>query len=175
MRTVAAYWAALARTTANAHVHQAPRVTVPVFRDEPEAARADDGRGITAIAAVTGEGSPRHRPPAGSTPRASSWRRGLRSGASTRSSPRSSSTDRRSSRSASPRSAAAPSRRPDRRASRHPLDVWGTDWTGGGNVIETVISAVRCKLGWHAAMIEIVRGVGYRAARSDRSTDGAPA
>ena len=44
-------------------------------------------------------------------------------------------------------------------------DVWGTDWTGGSNVIETVVSALRRKLGRHGAMIETVRGVGYRAAR----------
>ena len=44
-------------------------------------------------------------------------------------------------------------------------DVWGTDWTGGSNMIETVVSALRRKLGRHAAMIETVRGVGYRAAR----------
>ena len=43
-------------------------------------------------------------------------------------------------------------------------DVWGTDWTGGSNVIETVVSALRRKLGRHAGMIETVRGVGYRAA-----------
>ena len=44
-------------------------------------------------------------------------------------------------------------------------DVWGTDWTGGSNVIETVVSALRRKLGRHGAMIETVRGVGYRASR----------
>jgi DNA-binding response OmpR family regulator len=44
-------------------------------------------------------------------------------------------------------------------------DVGGTDWTGGSNVIETVISALRRKLGRHAGMIETVRGIGYRAAR----------
>ena len=43
--------------------------------------------------------------------------------------------------------------------------VWGTDWRGGSNVIETVVSALRRKLGRHAGMIETVRGVGYRAAR----------
>jgi len=32
-------------------------------------------------------------------------------------------------------------------------------------VIETVVSALRRKLGRHAGMIETVRGVGYRAAR----------
>jgi hypothetical protein len=41
-------------------------------------------------------------------------------------------------------------------------DVWGTDWTGGSNVIETVVSGLRRKLGRHAGMIETVRGVGYR-------------
>jgi Transcriptional regulatory protein, C terminal/AAA ATPase domain len=41
-------------------------------------------------------------------------------------------------------------------------DVWGTDWTGGSNVIETVVSALRRKLGRHADMIETVRGLGYR-------------
>jgi hypothetical protein len=41
-------------------------------------------------------------------------------------------------------------------------DVWGTDWTGGSNVIETVVSALRRKLGRHAGMIETVRGIGYR-------------
>lgn len=44
-------------------------------------------------------------------------------------------------------------------------DVWGTDWTGGSNVIETVVSALRRKLGRHAAMIETVRGIGYRIVR----------
>jgi hypothetical protein len=44
-------------------------------------------------------------------------------------------------------------------------DVWGTDWTGGSNVIETVVSGLRRKLGRHAGMIETVRGVGYRAVR----------
>jgi Transcriptional regulatory protein, C terminal/AAA ATPase domain len=41
-------------------------------------------------------------------------------------------------------------------------DVWGTDWTGGSNVIETVVSALRRKLGRHAGIIETVRGLGYR-------------
>ena len=42
-------------------------------------------------------------------------------------------------------------------------DVWGTEWTGGSNVIETVISTLRRKLGRHAGMIETVRGVGCRS------------
>jgi hypothetical protein len=46
-------------------------------------------------------------------------------------------------------------------------DVWGTDWTGGSNVIETVVSSLRRKLGRHAGMIETVRGIGYRAVRPD--------
>lgn len=44
-------------------------------------------------------------------------------------------------------------------------DVWGTEWNGGSNVIETVVSALRRKLGRHAAMIETVRSIGYRATR----------
>ena len=41
-------------------------------------------------------------------------------------------------------------------------DVWGYDWTGGSNVIETVVSGLRRKLGDRAAALETVRGVGYR-------------
>jgi DNA-binding response OmpR family regulator len=41
-------------------------------------------------------------------------------------------------------------------------DVWGYDWTGGSNVVEVVVSALRRKLGAHAGAIETVRGVGYR-------------
>ena len=41
-------------------------------------------------------------------------------------------------------------------------DVWGYDWTGGSNVIEVVVSAVRRKLGERADALETVRGVGYR-------------
>jgi hypothetical protein len=44
-------------------------------------------------------------------------------------------------------------------------DVWGTDWTGGSNMIEAVVSALRRKLGRNSLMIETVRGVGYRAVR----------
>jgi hypothetical protein len=45
-------------------------------------------------------------------------------------------------------------------------DVWGYDWTGGSNVVEVVISALRRKLGAHAGAIETVRGVGYRLERA---------
>jgi hypothetical protein len=41
-------------------------------------------------------------------------------------------------------------------------DVWGYDWTGGSNVIEVVVSALRRKLGDRADALETVRGVGYR-------------
>ena len=41
-------------------------------------------------------------------------------------------------------------------------DVWGYDWTGGSNVIETVVSGLRRKLGDRAPALETVRGVGYR-------------
>jgi DNA-binding response OmpR family regulator len=41
-------------------------------------------------------------------------------------------------------------------------DVWGYEWTGGSNVVDVVVSAIRKKLGTHAAALETVRGVGYR-------------
>jgi hypothetical protein len=41
-------------------------------------------------------------------------------------------------------------------------DVWGYDWTGGSNVVEVVVSALRRKLGPEASRLETVRGVGYR-------------
>lgn len=41
-------------------------------------------------------------------------------------------------------------------------DVWGYDWTGGSNVVEVVVSALRRKLGAHAGRLQTVRGVGYR-------------
>jgi DNA-binding response OmpR family regulator len=41
-------------------------------------------------------------------------------------------------------------------------DVWGYDWNGGSNVIETVVSGLRRKLGDRASALETVRGVGYR-------------
>ena len=41
-------------------------------------------------------------------------------------------------------------------------DVWGDQWQGGSNVVDVAVSGVRRKLGEHAAMIETVRGVGYR-------------
>ena len=44
-------------------------------------------------------------------------------------------------------------------------DVWGYDWTGGSNVVQVVVSALRRKLGERAAALETVRGVGYRLER----------
>src|ERR1700748_3192659 len=41
-------------------------------------------------------------------------------------------------------------------------DVWGYDWSGGSNVVEVVISALRRKLGDSASSLQTVRGAGYR-------------
>ena len=45
-------------------------------------------------------------------------------------------------------------------------DVWGYEWTGGSNVVEVVVSALRRKLGDEGGTITTVRGVGYRYARA---------
>jgi DNA-binding response OmpR family regulator len=45
-------------------------------------------------------------------------------------------------------------------------DVWGYEWTGGSNVVEVVISALRRKLPEDAGTIATVRGVGYRYGRA---------
>ncbi len=41
-------------------------------------------------------------------------------------------------------------------------DVWGTDYTGGSNVIDVFIGSLRRKLGDRSSAIETVRGIGYR-------------
>jgi hypothetical protein len=41
-------------------------------------------------------------------------------------------------------------------------EVWGYDDAGGSNVMEAVVSSLRRKLGDRAAVIETVRGLGYR-------------
>lgn len=41
-------------------------------------------------------------------------------------------------------------------------EVWGTEYTGGSNVVEAIIRSLRKKLGDRASMIQTVRGVGYR-------------
>ena len=45
-------------------------------------------------------------------------------------------------------------------------DVWGYQYTGGSNVIEALVRSIRRKLGVRAAIIETIRGVGYRYADS---------
>jgi DNA-binding response OmpR family regulator len=41
-------------------------------------------------------------------------------------------------------------------------DVWGYDYDGGSNVVDVVVRSLRKKLGERAALIEAVRGTGYR-------------
>lgn len=41
-------------------------------------------------------------------------------------------------------------------------EVWHSEWDGDGNALESVVSAVRRKLGARAKALETVRGVGYR-------------
>jgi uncharacterized protein (DUF934 family) len=45
-------------------------------------------------------------------------------------------------------------------------EVWGTEFTGGSNVVDAVVRSLRRKLGSDAAVVETVRGSGYRL-RSD--------
>ena len=46
------------------------------------------------------------------------------------------------------------------------LEVWGTAYTGGSNVVDAVVRSLRIKLGPAAPAVETVRGTGYRL-RSD--------
>ena len=41
-------------------------------------------------------------------------------------------------------------------------DVWGTEFTGGSNVVDAVVRSLRVKLGPSAGAVEAVRGSGYR-------------
>jgi hypothetical protein len=41
-------------------------------------------------------------------------------------------------------------------------EVWGTEFTGGSNVVDAVVRSLRVKLGHSATVIESVRGSGYR-------------
>ncbi|HWQ24869.1 MAG TPA: winged helix-turn-helix domain-containing protein [Gaiellaceae bacterium] len=41
-------------------------------------------------------------------------------------------------------------------------EVWGTDFTGGSNVVDAVVLSLRRKLGHAAPAVETVRGTGYR-------------
>ena len=45
-------------------------------------------------------------------------------------------------------------------------EVWGTEFTGGSNVVDAVVRSLRRKLGTAAPAVETVRGSGYRL-RSD--------
>ena len=47
---------------------------------------------------------------------------------------------------------------------RHELlaEVWGTEFTGGSNVVDAVVRSLRHKLGPGALVVETVRGSGYR-------------
>ena len=58
--------------------------------------------------------------------------------------------------------------REGRTTSRYDLlrEVWGTDYTGGSNVVDAVVRSLRVKLGSGASAVETVRGSGYRL-RSD--------
>ena len=58
--------------------------------------------------------------------------------------------------------------REGRSTSRYELlrEVWGTDYTGGSNVVDAVVRSLRVKLGAGASVVETVRGSGYRL-RSD--------
>ena len=55
-------------------------------------------------------------------------------------------------------------RRPGEAVSRTSLlnDVWGIEYEGGSNVVDTVIAAIRKKLGEWGKLIETVSGTGYR-------------
>ena len=41
-------------------------------------------------------------------------------------------------------------------------EVWGTEFTGGSNVVDAVVRTLRVKLGCRADVVETVRGAGYR-------------
>ena len=42
-------------------------------------------------------------------------------------------------------------------------DVWGHEYEGGSNVVDSVIRSIRKRLGARASSIETVRGFGYRS------------
>jgi hypothetical protein len=49
-------------------------------------------------------------------------------------------------------------------------EVWGTDFNGGSNVVDAVVRTLRHKLGAAGAVVETVRGSGYRLG-ADRRAD----
>jgi DNA-binding response OmpR family regulator len=50
------------------------------------------------------------------------------------------------------------------------LDIWGTDYAGGSNVIEVLVGSIRRKLGDRSSSIETVRGIGYRLVTAERDS-----
>jgi DNA-binding response OmpR family regulator len=48
-------------------------------------------------------------------------------------------------------------------------EVWGTEYTGGSNVVDAVVHTLRGKLGPAASAVEAVRGRGYRLREDWRS------
>jgi DNA-binding response OmpR family regulator len=48
------------------------------------------------------------------------------------------------------------------------VDVWGTDWLGMSRTLEVHVATLRSKLG-RPALVQTVRGVGYRLAPSNPS------
>ncbi len=49
-------------------------------------------------------------------------------------------------------------------------EVWGTEYTGGSNVVDAVVRSLRRKLGPAGVAVETVRGTGYRLRLDWRST-----
>ena len=49
-------------------------------------------------------------------------------------------------------------------------EVWGTEYTGGSNVVDAVVRSLRHKFGAAGAAVETVRGTGYRLRSDWRST-----
>ncbi len=49
-------------------------------------------------------------------------------------------------------------------------EVWGTEFTGGSNVVDAVVRSLRRKLGSARVVVETVRGSGYRL-RADWRAD----
>jgi AAA ATPase domain len=54
--------------------------------------------------------------------------------------------------------------RAGRAVSRRQLieEVWGYEYVGGSNIVDSVVRSLRRKLGQNASLVETVRGIGYR-------------
>ena len=44
--------------------------------------------------------------------------------------------------------------------------MWGHEYAGGSNIVDSVVRSLRKKLGGNASAIETVRGYGYRFRRA---------